>query len=73
MPVISIRSITGTARTVCKQPARNTSTVDAKKLTVPQAAFLATVVNNPSMYDPSDKDNRERILSRYRYVMQLHG
>ena len=43
--------------------------VDAKKLTVPQAAFLATVVNNPSMYDPSDKDNRERILSRYRYVI----
>ena len=26
--------------------------VDAKKLTVPQAAFLATVVNNPSLYDP---------------------
>src|SRR5512132_2655631 len=43
--------------------------VDAKKLTVPQAAFLATVVNNPSMYDPSDKDNRERTLSRYRYVI----
>ena len=43
--------------------------VDAKDLTVPQAAFLATVVNNPSMYDPSDKDNRERILSRYRYVI----
>jgi membrane peptidoglycan carboxypeptidase len=43
--------------------------IDAKKLTVPEAAFLATVVNNPSMYDPSDKDNRERILSRYRYVI----
>jgi membrane peptidoglycan carboxypeptidase len=43
--------------------------IDAKKLTVPQAAFLATVVNNPSMYDPSDKDNRDRILSRYRYVL----
>ncbi len=43
--------------------------IDAKKLTVPQAAFLATVVNNPNMYDPSEKDNRARILSRYRYVL----
>jgi membrane peptidoglycan carboxypeptidase len=43
--------------------------VDAKKLSIPQAAFLATVVNNPSMYDPEDKDNRVRILSRYRYVI----
>jgi membrane peptidoglycan carboxypeptidase len=43
--------------------------IDAKKLTVPQAAFLATVVNNPSMYDPSDEEDRSRILSRYRYVL----
>jgi len=43
--------------------------VNAKKLTVPQAAFLATVVNNPSMYDPSEDENRSRILSRYRYVL----
>ncbi len=43
--------------------------IDAKKLTVPQAAFLATVVNNPSMYDPSEHENRTRILSRYRYVL----
>jgi membrane peptidoglycan carboxypeptidase len=43
--------------------------VDAKKLTVPQAAFLATVVNNPAMYDPRDDDDRTRILSRYRYVL----
>ena len=43
--------------------------VDAKKLTVPQAAFLATVVNNPSMYDPRDDDDHSRILSRYRYVL----
>jgi membrane peptidoglycan carboxypeptidase len=42
---------------------------DARKLTVPQAAFLATVVNNPSLYDPSEKENRARILSRYRYVL----
>jgi membrane peptidoglycan carboxypeptidase len=43
--------------------------IDAKRLKVPQAAFLATVVNNPSMYDPSDDDDRPRILSRYRYVL----
>jgi membrane peptidoglycan carboxypeptidase len=43
--------------------------IDAKKLTVPQAAFLATVVNNPTRYDPYDDDNDERILSRYRYVI----
>jgi membrane peptidoglycan carboxypeptidase len=43
--------------------------IDAKELSVPQAAFLATVVNNPSMYDPSDKDDHDRILSRYRYVL----
>ncbi|HEY6666294.1 MAG TPA: transglycosylase domain-containing protein, partial [Propionibacteriaceae bacterium] len=44
--------------------------IDAKRLSVPQAAFLATVVNNPSMYDPEDKDNHARILSRYRYVIK---
>lgn len=44
--------------------------IDAKKLTVPQAAFLATVVNNPSMYDPRDDDDLSRILSRYRYVLR---
>ena len=43
--------------------------IDAKKLTVPQAAFLATVVNNPSMYDPRDEGDHSRILSRYRYVL----
>jgi membrane peptidoglycan carboxypeptidase len=43
--------------------------IDAKELSVPQAAFLATVVNNPSMYDPSEKENRAGILSRYRYVL----
>jgi membrane peptidoglycan carboxypeptidase len=43
---------------------------NAEKLTVPQAAFLAVVVNNPTAYDPDDEDNRERILERYRYVLQ---
>jgi membrane peptidoglycan carboxypeptidase len=44
--------------------------VEAKKLTVPQAAVLASVINNPTAYDPSEKDNRERLLERYRYVIQ---
>ena len=41
----------------------------ADKLTVPQAAFLSTVVNNPTAYDPDDEDNQDRILERYRYVI----
>jgi membrane peptidoglycan carboxypeptidase len=41
----------------------------ASELTVPQAAFLATVINNPSLYDPEDADNHARILDRYRYVI----
>ena len=47
--------------------------VDAKKLTVPQAAFLATVVNNPSMYDPSEKDNRAAHSEPLSLRDQLHG
>ena len=44
--------------------------VDAKKLSLPQAAVLASVLNNPSMFDPSaDDDNAERLLGRYRYVL----
>ncbi len=42
----------------------------ADELTVPQAAFLSTVVNNPTAFDPEDEDNHERILERYRYVVQ---
>ena len=41
----------------------------ADELTVPQAAFLSTVVNNPTAYDPDDEDNHVRILDRYRYVI----
>jgi membrane peptidoglycan carboxypeptidase len=44
--------------------------IPARELTVPQAAFLATVVNNPTLYDPDDVDNNDRILERYRYVIQ---
>ncbi|GAA3629754.1 transglycosylase domain-containing protein [Microlunatus ginsengisoli] len=44
--------------------------VDAKKLTVPQAAVLAAVVNNPSMFDPGvSDDNVPRLTERYHYVL----
>jgi membrane peptidoglycan carboxypeptidase len=44
---------------------------DPRKLSVPQAAFLATVLNNPTMFDIDDKDPRtqKRIIDRYRYVI----
>ncbi len=44
---------------------------DAKKLTTPEAAVLSSVLNNPSMYDPSAaKGNKANLLERYRYVLQ---
>ncbi len=43
--------------------------VDAEDLTVRQAAVLSSVVNNPTYFDPSDKDNRPQLLDRYRYVI----
>ncbi|MFK4083257.1 transglycosylase domain-containing protein [Kribbella sp. NPDC020789] len=49
---------------------------DPNKLTVPQAAFLATVLNNPTLFDIDKKSNHQRILERYRYVldgMRLSG
>ena len=43
---------------------------DASKLTVPQAAVLASVLNNPNLFDPSeDASNAARLLDRYRYVI----
>jgi membrane peptidoglycan carboxypeptidase len=44
--------------------------IDAKKLSVPQAAVLASVVNNPAAFDPADSDNHDRLLARYQYVLQ---
>lgn len=42
----------------------------AAKLTLPQAAVLASVLNNPSLFDPSGgKQNVNRLLDRYRYVL----
>ena len=50
--------------------AQNFFDVDAKKLTVPQSAVLASVINNPAAYDPDDEDNLPRLEERYRYVLQ---
>ncbi|GAA2093569.1 hypothetical protein GCM10009841_03420 [Microlunatus panaciterrae] len=44
--------------------------IDAKDLTVPQAAVLTSVLNNPSYFDPAvDDANTPRLLERYRYVI----
>jgi membrane peptidoglycan carboxypeptidase len=45
------------------------SVLEPKNLTVPQAAFLATVLNNPTRFDPDNPANRPRILQRYQYVL----
>lgn len=47
------------------------SVPEPKNLTVPQAALLATVLNNPTIFDPDDKSKatQARILARYRYVL----
>jgi membrane peptidoglycan carboxypeptidase len=44
--------------------------VPAKKLDLRQAAVLASVLNNPSQFDPANgKDNREALKARYAYVL----
>jgi len=40
-----------------------------KDLTVPQAAYLATVLNNPTRFDSDDPAAAGRTLGRYRYVL----
>ena len=47
--------------------------LDAEQLNAQQAAFLTTVINNPSLYDPSEEQNADRILKRYRYVLWSMG
>ena len=43
---------------------------DAKELTIPQAAVLAAVVQNPSIMDPSvDAANIGRLEARYEYIL----
>ena len=44
--------------------------VDAEELSVPQAAVLASVLNNPALLDPgADTDNVPRLKQRYAYVL----
>ncbi|QGF23256.1 transglycosylase domain-containing protein [Raineyella fluvialis] len=44
--------------------------IDAKDLSVGQAAILASVVQNPSILDPKvDPDNMGRLQARYKYVL----
>ena len=44
--------------------------VDAKDLNLQQSAVLASILNNPSLYDPSDGDKSvARLTSRYAYVL----
>ncbi|MDX6280073.1 MAG: hypothetical protein QOH03_1144, partial [Kribbellaceae bacterium] len=42
---------------------------EPSQLTVQQAAFLATVLNNPTRFDPDNPAAHQRILERYRYVL----
>ncbi len=41
----------------------------ASRLNYAQAALLATIINSPSYYDPYAEGAKERILPRYRYVL----
>jgi membrane peptidoglycan carboxypeptidase len=44
--------------------------VDAADLTLKQSAVLASVLNNPSQFDPANgKSHREALDTRYRYVL----
>ncbi len=43
---------------------------DAKDLTVPESAVLASVVQNPSILDPKvNENNQDRLEARYEYVL----
>jgi membrane peptidoglycan carboxypeptidase len=44
--------------------------VDAQDLTLRQSAVVASVLNNPSQFDPANgKSHKEALLTRYRYVL----
>jgi len=44
--------------------------VDADQLSLRQSAVLASVLNNPSQFDPANgKSNKQALLARYRYVL----
>ncbi|KQY55942.1 hypothetical protein ASD11_15760 [Aeromicrobium sp. Root495] len=41
----------------------------ASELNFPQAAALATIINNPSYYDPYSEGGLQRMVPRYNYVL----
>lgn len=41
----------------------------ASKLSVPESAVLATIINSPSYYDPYSEGGPARIVQRYNYVL----
>ncbi len=44
---------------------------DAKALTLRECAVIASVLNNPSAFDPANgKDQKHALLARYRYVLE---
>jgi len=44
--------------------------VPAKKLTLRQSAVLASVINNPTLFDPANgADNKQALLGRYQYIL----
>lgn len=49
--------------------AQNYFHTNAKNLTIPQAAYLATVVNSPTFYSPYGENAKAKILPRYQYVL----
>ena len=42
---------------------------DAAKLTVPESAVLATIINSPTYYDPYSEGGKDRMVQRYNYVI----
>jgi len=43
--------------------------IDAKDLSVPQAAVLTSLLQGPALYDPADRSNLPRLQERYDYVI----
>ena len=41
----------------------------AKELSVPEAAALATIINNPYAFDPYSENGKDNMLPRYNYVI----
>lgn len=45
--------------------------VDASDLTIPEAALMAGMVNNPNKYDPTQSSSRDDAIGRRNQVLQL--